>query len=108
MIVDVHAHVLLPSLHAEVVRRAPETVAAAAELAAAGRPPRLAVVVATADVSSAWYVRSIARAAEKTGIACAVVDLPDPDSPTMAVIWPACTWSETPLTAWTSRPPAVA
>lgn len=32
MIVDVHAHVLLPSLHAEVVRRAPEAVAAAAEL----------------------------------------------------------------------------
>ena len=32
MIVDVHAHVLLPSLHEEVVRRAPEGVAAAAEL----------------------------------------------------------------------------
>jgi methylenetetrahydrofolate dehydrogenase (NADP+)/methenyltetrahydrofolate cyclohydrolase len=52
-----------------------EVAAAAAELAAAGTPPRLAVVVATADESSAWYVRSIARAAEKTGIACSVVDL---------------------------------
>jgi methylenetetrahydrofolate dehydrogenase (NADP+)/methenyltetrahydrofolate cyclohydrolase len=51
-------------------------VAAAADgLTAAGTPPRLAVVVATADESSAWYVRSIARAAEKTGIACSVVDL---------------------------------
>lgn len=47
----------------------------AARLAAAGIPPWLAVVVATDDESSAWYVRSIARAAEKTGIACTVVDL---------------------------------
>jgi methylenetetrahydrofolate dehydrogenase (NADP+) / methenyltetrahydrofolate cyclohydrolase len=52
-----------------------EVAAAVAELAAAGTPPRLAVVVATADESSAWYVRSIARAAEKTGIACSVADL---------------------------------
>jgi methylenetetrahydrofolate dehydrogenase (NADP+)/methenyltetrahydrofolate cyclohydrolase len=49
--------------------------AEAARLTAAGVPPRLAVVVATDDESSAWYVRSIARAAEKTGIACSVVDL---------------------------------
>jgi methylenetetrahydrofolate dehydrogenase (NADP+)/methenyltetrahydrofolate cyclohydrolase len=52
-----------------------EVTAAAAELTAAGTFPRLAVVVATADESSAWYVRSIARAAEKTGIACSVIDL---------------------------------
>lgn len=32
MITDVHAHVLLPSLHAEVVRRAPDEVRTAAEL----------------------------------------------------------------------------
>ena len=37
--------------------------------------PKLAVVVATADESSAWYVRSIARSAEKAGIACDIVDL---------------------------------
>jgi methylenetetrahydrofolate dehydrogenase (NADP+)/methenyltetrahydrofolate cyclohydrolase len=55
--------------------------AEAAELAAAGTPPRLAVVVATADESSAWYVRSIARAAEKTGIACSVVDLGETATP---------------------------
>ena len=54
-----------------------EVAAAAAELAAAGTPPRLAVVVATADESSAWYVRSIARTAEKTGVACSVVDTVD-------------------------------
>ncbi|MEU7888264.1 bifunctional 5,10-methylenetetrahydrofolate dehydrogenase/5,10-methenyltetrahydrofolate cyclohydrolase [Microbispora bryophytorum] len=47
----------------------------AAALAAAGTPPKLAVVVATADESSAWYVRSIARAAEKAGITCDTVDL---------------------------------
>ncbi|MFE2425787.1 bifunctional 5,10-methylenetetrahydrofolate dehydrogenase/5,10-methenyltetrahydrofolate cyclohydrolase [Streptomyces sp. NPDC059373] len=52
-----------------------ETAARASELTAAGRPPKLAVVIATADESSAWYVRSIARAAERAGIACDLVDL---------------------------------
>jgi methylenetetrahydrofolate dehydrogenase (NADP+) / methenyltetrahydrofolate cyclohydrolase len=45
----------------------------AARLAAAGRPPRLAVVTATDDEASAAYVRSIATAAEKAGIACDVL-----------------------------------
>src|SRR3712207_9284019 len=58
-----------------------QVTAAAAELTAAGTPPRLAVVVATADESSAWYVRSIARAAEKTGIVCSVVDLGESATP---------------------------
>ncbi|TQS24092.1 bifunctional 5,10-methylenetetrahydrofolate dehydrogenase/5,10-methenyltetrahydrofolate cyclohydrolase [Microbispora sp. KK1-11] len=52
-----------------------EAAERAAALAAAGTPPKLAVVVATADESSAWYVRSIARAAEKAGITCDIVDL---------------------------------
>ncbi|WP_055531217.1 bifunctional 5,10-methylenetetrahydrofolate dehydrogenase/5,10-methenyltetrahydrofolate cyclohydrolase [Streptomyces graminilatus] len=52
-----------------------ETTAKAAELTAAGTPPKLAVVVATADESSAWYVRSIAKAATKVGITCDIVDL---------------------------------
>ncbi|MFD2093801.1 bifunctional 5,10-methylenetetrahydrofolate dehydrogenase/5,10-methenyltetrahydrofolate cyclohydrolase [Blastococcus deserti] len=52
-----------------------EVTAEAARLTAAGTPPRLAVVVATDDGSSASYVRSIARAAQRTGIACTVVDL---------------------------------
>ncbi|QYN37008.1 bifunctional 5,10-methylenetetrahydrofolate dehydrogenase/5,10-methenyltetrahydrofolate cyclohydrolase [Pseudonocardia sp. DSM 110487] len=51
------------------------TAETAAALAAAGTPPRLAVVVATADESSAWYVRSIAKAAAGVGIGCDVVDL---------------------------------
>ncbi|MFE0690292.1 bifunctional 5,10-methylenetetrahydrofolate dehydrogenase/5,10-methenyltetrahydrofolate cyclohydrolase [Streptomyces xiamenensis] len=51
------------------------TAAEAARLAASGTPPRLAVVTATADESSAWYVRSIARAAEKCGIHCDIADL---------------------------------
>jgi methylenetetrahydrofolate dehydrogenase (NADP+) / methenyltetrahydrofolate cyclohydrolase len=58
-----------------------QVAAEAAELANVGTPPRLAVVVATADESSAWYVRSIARAAEKTGIACSVVDLGETATP---------------------------
>lgn len=49
--------------------------ATAAALAEAGVPPRLAVVVATDDESTAWYVRSIANAAAKTGIRCDIVDL---------------------------------
>jgi methylenetetrahydrofolate dehydrogenase (NADP+)/methenyltetrahydrofolate cyclohydrolase len=51
------------------------TAETAATLTAAGTPPRLAVVVATADESSAWYVRSIAKAAAGVGIGCDVVDL---------------------------------
>ncbi|MGW7003552.1 bifunctional 5,10-methylenetetrahydrofolate dehydrogenase/5,10-methenyltetrahydrofolate cyclohydrolase [Streptomyces sp. NPDC054933] len=58
-----------------------ETAERAAALTASGRPPKLAVVVATADESSAWYVRSIAKAAGQTGITCDVVDLgPDADA----------------------------
>lgn len=52
-----------------------DTAARAAELTATGTPPKLAVVVATADESSAWYVRSIAKAAEKAGINCDIADL---------------------------------
>jgi methylenetetrahydrofolate dehydrogenase (NADP+) / methenyltetrahydrofolate cyclohydrolase len=51
------------------------TAAAAAALAEAGRPPRLTVVTATDDESSAWYVRSISSAAAKAGIGCEVEDL---------------------------------
>jgi methylenetetrahydrofolate dehydrogenase (NADP+)/methenyltetrahydrofolate cyclohydrolase len=51
------------------------TAARAAELTAAGRPPRLAVVTATADEASAWYIRSLARTAAKAGIALDVTDL---------------------------------
>ncbi|MEO7196619.1 MAG: bifunctional 5,10-methylenetetrahydrofolate dehydrogenase/5,10-methenyltetrahydrofolate cyclohydrolase [Pseudonocardiaceae bacterium] len=47
----------------------------AAALSAAGIPPRLAVVTATDDASSAWYVRSLSRAANKVGITCDVIDL---------------------------------
>jgi methylenetetrahydrofolate dehydrogenase (NADP+)/methenyltetrahydrofolate cyclohydrolase len=49
------------------------TAAQAARLSADGRPPRLAVVIATDDEASAWYVRSIENAAAKAGIACDVL-----------------------------------
>ena len=48
---------------------------AAGALAARGCPPRLAVVVAIEDESTAWYVRSIARAARQTGITCDIVNV---------------------------------
>jgi methylenetetrahydrofolate dehydrogenase (NADP+) / methenyltetrahydrofolate cyclohydrolase len=47
--------------------------AGAAELTEESRQPRLAVVTATSDEASAWYVRSIANAAAKEGIACDVL-----------------------------------
>ncbi|SEG65704.1 methenyltetrahydrofolate cyclohydrolase /5,10-methylenetetrahydrofolate dehydrogenase (NADP+) [Actinacidiphila yanglinensis] len=53
-----------------------EVAALSAEFDAAGVRPRLAVVVATEDESTAWYVRSLARAAEKSGPACDIVRLP--------------------------------
>ncbi|GAA3642055.1 bifunctional 5,10-methylenetetrahydrofolate dehydrogenase/5,10-methenyltetrahydrofolate cyclohydrolase [Microlunatus ginsengisoli] len=40
-----------------------------------GRQAVLAVVVATADESTLWYVRSLVAAADKTGIDCRLVDL---------------------------------
>jgi len=57
-----------------------ETAARAAELTAAGRTPTLAVVTATADEASAWYLRSLTRTATRAGIACDVTDL-GPASP---------------------------
>jgi methylenetetrahydrofolate dehydrogenase (NADP+) / methenyltetrahydrofolate cyclohydrolase len=59
---------LASSLRAGVAERA-------ASLTAAGRPPRLAVIIATTDEGSAWYVRSLERAAARAGIACDVTDL---------------------------------
>ncbi|MEV0646480.1 cyclodeaminase/cyclohydrolase family protein [Phytomonospora sp. NPDC050363] len=58
---------------AAAIRR--ETREIAEALTVAGTTPKLAVVVATDDESSAWYVRSIASAAAKAGIACDIVDL---------------------------------
>jgi methylenetetrahydrofolate dehydrogenase (NADP+) / methenyltetrahydrofolate cyclohydrolase len=46
-----------------------------AALHRAGTTPRLAVVTATDDESSAWYVSSLSRSASKVGITCDVVDL---------------------------------
>jgi methylenetetrahydrofolate dehydrogenase (NADP+)/methenyltetrahydrofolate cyclohydrolase len=45
------------------------------DLEADGLRPTLAVVVATDDGSTHWYVRSIERAAERAGISCRIVDL---------------------------------
>ena len=44
-------------------------------LGADGVRPVLAVVVATSDQSTHWYVRSIERAAERVGIDCRILDL---------------------------------
>ena len=47
----------------------------ARDLETDGLRPSLAVVVATDDGSTHWYVRSIERAAESAGINCRIVDL---------------------------------
>jgi methylenetetrahydrofolate dehydrogenase (NADP+)/methenyltetrahydrofolate cyclohydrolase len=52
-----------------------DVTARARALAEAGVQPKLAVVTATDDESTAWYVRSIAKAATRTGIDCEIVDL---------------------------------
>jgi len=60
----------------ELARALREDVAArAADLRAAGTPVRVAIVVATDDGGSAWYVRSIVKACEKAGIEAGVTDL---------------------------------
>jgi methylenetetrahydrofolate dehydrogenase (NADP+)/methenyltetrahydrofolate cyclohydrolase len=59
---------LAASIRASVASRA-------ASLTAAGRPPRLAIVIATADEASASYVRSLERSSAQAGIACDVTDL---------------------------------
>ncbi|MCC3770902.1 bifunctional 5,10-methylenetetrahydrofolate dehydrogenase/5,10-methenyltetrahydrofolate cyclohydrolase [Streptomyces sp. UNOC14_S4] len=58
---------LAAAIRADVTTRA-------ARLTDASTPPRLTVVTATKDESSAWYVSSIAKAATKVGITCAVLD----------------------------------
>jgi methylenetetrahydrofolate dehydrogenase (NADP+) / methenyltetrahydrofolate cyclohydrolase len=57
---------------AQLRASAAESVSA---LAVAGVAVRLAIVTATQDESSAWYVRSIAAAAGKVGIETEIVDL---------------------------------
>lgn len=47
----------------------------AARLASEGIVPALAVVVATDNESTHWYVRSIAKAAAKAGVDCRIIDL---------------------------------
>ena len=46
-----------------------------AALAERGIVPRLAVVVATDNEATQWYVRSISRAAARSGVDCTVLDL---------------------------------
>jgi methylenetetrahydrofolate dehydrogenase (NADP+)/methenyltetrahydrofolate cyclohydrolase len=55
-----------------------EVAADAARLREEGVVPTLAVVVPTDDEGTAWYVRSIRKAAEKEGIDCRVEHLKDP------------------------------
>jgi len=54
------------------VTMATAAAAAAAVLSSGGITPTLAVLVPTDDAGAAWYVRSIQRAAGRTGITCQV------------------------------------
>ena len=62
------------------VTMATATAAAAAVLRSGGIVPTLAVLVPTDDAGAAWYVRSIQRAAGRTGIACQVHRMGGPAS----------------------------
>jgi len=59
-------------LAGDIRRRAREQ---SRDLGQSGVHPALAVVIATEDGSTHWYVRSIERAAEAAGIGCRVMDL---------------------------------
>ena len=59
-------------LAGDIRRRAREQ---SRDLGQSGVHPALAVVIATDDGSTHWYVRSIERAAEAAGIGCRVMDL---------------------------------
>lgn len=52
--------------------------ASVTDLRATGITPVLAVVVPTGDEATAWYVRSITRAAAKAGLDCRAIQLDDP------------------------------
>jgi methylenetetrahydrofolate dehydrogenase (NADP+)/methenyltetrahydrofolate cyclohydrolase len=56
-----------------------EVAGSVADLKRAGRTPTLAVLLPTRDEAARWYVRSIERAAAKTGICCLVDDLAGAD-----------------------------
>ncbi|HKS00578.1 MAG TPA: bifunctional 5,10-methylenetetrahydrofolate dehydrogenase/5,10-methenyltetrahydrofolate cyclohydrolase [Arthrobacter sp.] len=58
---------------AKLIQQQAQTEAKA--LAEEGTCPTLAVVVATEDSSTHWYVRSIERAAETAGINCRIIDV---------------------------------
>lgn len=55
-----------------------EVTETAAKLRESGIAPTLAVLVPTDDDATAWYVRSIERAAKKVGVDCRVVQLEKP------------------------------
>lgn len=59
---------LAAALRAEVTGRV-------AALSEAGRQTRIAIVLATDDASSAWYVQSIVKSCSRVNINCDVVDL---------------------------------
>ena len=61
-----------------------DVTARAAALRTRGVEPTLAVVVPTRDEAALWYVRSISRAAARTGVECRVLDLPEPSGPELA------------------------
>lgn len=61
-----------------------EVSAAAAELRAAGTDPTLAIVVPTRDEATAWYVRSIERAAARAGVSSRIEQLTDPSGEDVA------------------------
>jgi methylenetetrahydrofolate dehydrogenase (NADP+)/methenyltetrahydrofolate cyclohydrolase len=68
---DIDGRAVAKALRAEVA-------AEAARLRGEGVVPTLAVVVPTDDEGTAWYVRSIKKAAEKEGLDCRIEHLSDP------------------------------
>lgn len=61
-----------------------ETSARSRALRARGISPRLAVVVPNDDEATAWYVRSIVRAAKDAGVECQAESMPGVSAPDIA------------------------
>ncbi|MCG8919310.1 bifunctional 5,10-methylenetetrahydrofolate dehydrogenase/5,10-methenyltetrahydrofolate cyclohydrolase [Actinokineospora sp. PR83] len=68
---------LATAIRADVAERA-------AKLTASGVTPALAIVVATDDDGTLWYVRSIVKAAEKVGVRAVIHTVDDPTADAIA------------------------
>ena len=74
----IDGRVIAAAIGQDVTARAAALKTAVLKTSASAVVPTLAVVVPTSDEAALWYVRSIGRAADRTGIDCRVLHLSEP------------------------------